>query len=109
MGTVMRTDLRQLWQSKDFWIPMGALGLVFFVVVPAVLLSIINNIGNVGAVRQVSQALQLLPQAAQRAVPQHASAGTKVSYVLAVYLLAPDRRHRPADHLDRGRLELDRG
>jgi ABC-2 type transport system permease protein len=89
MGTVMRTDLRQLWQSKDFWIPMGLLGLIFFVIVPAILLSIINNIGNIGAVRQVSQALQLLPQAAQRSVPQHASAGTKVSYVLAVYLLAP--------------------
>ncbi len=89
MMTVMRTDLRQLWQSKDFWMPMGGLGLIFFVVVPAVLLSIINNIGSVGAVRQVSQALQLLPAAAQHAVPQHASAGTKVSYVLAVFLLAP--------------------
>jgi ABC-2 type transport system permease protein len=89
MGTVMRTDLRQLWQSKDFWIPMGLLGMLFFLVVPAILLSVINSVGNIGAVRQVSQALQLLPKAAQRSVPQHASAGTKVSYVLAVYLLAP--------------------
>jgi ABC-type Na+ efflux pump permease subunit len=89
MGTVMRTDLRQLWQSKDFWIPMGLLGLVFFVVVPAILLSLINDIGSVGAIKQVSQALQLLPKSAQQSVPQHAKAGTKVSYVLAVYLLAP--------------------
>ncbi|HVN50023.1 MAG TPA: ABC transporter permease subunit [Acidimicrobiales bacterium] len=89
MSTVMRTDLRQLWQSKDFWVPMSGLGLVFFVVVPAVLLSLINNIGNNSAIKQVSQALQLLPQAAQHAVPHHATAGTKVSYVLAVYLLAP--------------------
>jgi ABC-type Na+ efflux pump permease subunit len=89
MGTVMRTDLRQLWQSKDFWIPMGLLGMVFFVVVPAILLTIINDIGSVGAIKQVSQALQLLPQSAQHAVPHGASPGTKVSFVLAVYLLAP--------------------
>ena len=56
---------------------------------PAVLLSLINSVGNIGAVHQVSQALQLLPQAAQRSVPHHADAGTKVSYVLAVFLLAP--------------------
>ena len=89
MLTVMRTDLKQLRQSKDFWLPMTLLGGIFFLVVPAILLSIINSVGNVGAVQQVSQALQLLPQSAQDAVPQAASAGTKVSYVLAVYLLAP--------------------
>ncbi len=89
MLTVMRTDLKQLRQSRDFWLPMTLLGGIFFLVVPAILLSIINSVGNVGAVQQVSQALQLLPQSAQEAVPQAASAGTKVSYVLAVYLLAP--------------------
>ncbi len=88
MLTVMRTDLRQLWQSKDFWMPMGGLGLIFFVVVPAVLLSLINTIGSNGAVKQVSQALKLLPASAQHAVP-HAPPGTQVSYVLAVFLLAP--------------------
>jgi ABC-type Na+ efflux pump permease subunit len=89
MMTVMRTDLKHLAQSKDFWVPMMLLGGIFFVVIPTILLSIINSIGNVGAVQQVSQALQLLPEAAQAAVPQGADAGTKVSYVLAVYLLAP--------------------
>ncbi len=91
MMTVMRTDLRQLWQSKDFWIPMGLLGLIFFVVVPAILLSIINNIGNIGAVRQVSQALQLLPASAQHAIPPpRRRLGLQgVQYVLAVFLLAP--------------------
>jgi len=89
MMTVMRTDMKHLAQSKDFWIPMMLLGGIFFVLIPTILLSIINSIGNVGAVQQVSQALQLLPQAAQAAVPQGADAGTKVSYVLAVYLLAP--------------------
>ena len=89
MLTVMRTDLKQLQQSKDFWVPMVLLGGLFFLVIPTILLSVINSVGNIGTIQQVSQALQLLPQSAQDAVPQAASAGTKVSYVLAVYLLAP--------------------
>ena len=89
MMTVMRSDLKQLQQSKDFWIPMALLGGLFFLVIPGVLLSVINSIGNIGTIQQVSQALQLLPQTAQDAVPQAASDGTKVSFVLAVYLLAP--------------------
>lgn len=89
MFTVMRTDLRQLVESKDFWVPMLLLGGFFFLVVPAFLLSIITSIGNVSAIQQVSQALELLPQSAQQAVPQDVDASTQVGYVLAVYLFAP--------------------
>jgi ABC-type Na+ efflux pump permease subunit len=87
--TVMRTDLRQLAESKDFWVPMVLLGAFFFLLVPAFLLSIITTIGNVSAVQQVSQALELLPEAAQQAVPQGLDPSTQVGYVLAVYLFAP--------------------
>lgn len=89
VATVCRTDLRQLLESKDFWVPMAILGGFFFVVVPVVLLGLITSIGNVAAVQQVSQALELLPQSAQNAVPATADASAKVSYVLAVYLFAP--------------------
>nr|MCU0270678.1 ABC transporter permease [Acidimicrobiales bacterium] len=89
MLTVTRTDLRQLVQAKDFWIPMSLLGGFFFVIVPAFLLSVINSIGQQDAIQQVSQALELLPQSAQEAVPADTTAGAKVSYVLAVYLFAP--------------------
>jgi ABC-2 type transport system permease protein len=88
MFTVMRTDLKQLIQSKDFWIPMVLLGGFFFIGVPALMLSIINNLGNVEAVQQVSQALEVLPQSAQDAVPD-APSQTQVAFVLAVYLFAP--------------------
>jgi len=88
MFTVMRTDLKQLIQSKDFWIPMVLLGGFFFIGVPALMLSIINNLGNVEAVQQVSQALEVLPQSAQDAVPD-APEQTQVAFVLAVYLFAP--------------------
>ncbi len=89
MWTVARTDLRQLLESKDFWVPMALLGSFFFVIVPLLLLVLINGIGNVDAVSQVSQALKLLPASAQAAVPQAASPSSKVQYVLAVYLFAP--------------------
>lgn len=85
---VARTDLRQLLESRDFWVPMALLGGFFFVLVPGFLLVVIDGVGDVGAVRQVSQALQLLPASAQAAVPA-ADPSTKVQYVLAVYLFAP--------------------
>jgi ABC-type Na+ efflux pump permease subunit len=87
--TVTRTELRQLRESKDFWVPMVILGGFFFVVVPTVLLLAISSIGNVQAIQQVSDALKLLPSTAQQAVPQDVSPSTQVSYVLAVYLFAP--------------------
>ncbi len=89
MWTVGRTDLKQLLESKDFWVPMALLGSFFFVIVPLFLLVVINSIGNVDAVNQVSQALKLLPASAQAAVPASASPSSKVQYVLAVYLFAP--------------------
>jgi ABC-2 type transport system permease protein len=89
MMTVTRTDLRQLIQSRDFWLPMLLLGGFFFLIVPAFLLGIITRLGNVDAVQQVSQALDLLPQSAQDAVPAEADPSAQVGYVLAVYLFAP--------------------
>ena len=38
MWTVARTDLKQLAQARDFWVPMVILGGIFFVFVPTVLL-----------------------------------------------------------------------
>ena len=91
VAMVARTDLRQLWQSPDFWGPMVALGALFFVVVPALLLSIITQVGDIEAVQRVSQALEMLPQRAQRSIEQSAgpSESGRTSYALAVYLFAP--------------------
>ncbi|MFN8037810.1 MAG: ABC transporter permease subunit [Acidimicrobiales bacterium] len=89
MWTVARTELRQLLQAKDFWVPMALLGGIFFVVIPMIILSIINGVGNQQAVQQVSQALDLLPQSAKDAVPKGIPPEAQVSYTLAVFLLAP--------------------
>ena len=88
MWTVARTDLRQLIESKDFWVPMALLGGFFFVIVPAILLTVIGAIGGNEAISGVSQALDLLPAAASAAIPP-ADPASKVQYVLAVYLFAP--------------------
>ena len=88
MWTVARTDLKQLIQARDFWIPMVALGSIFFLVVPTILLLTITAIGDVRVVAQVSDALQVLPQQAQDQIQGDTDSG-RTSYALAVYLFAP--------------------
>jgi ABC-2 type transport system permease protein len=88
MLTVTRTDLRSLFESKDFWIPMVLLGGIFFLVIPTALLLLINSIGNVGAIQQLSDTMDALPKAAQDATAGMSPSG-RVSYTLAVFLFAP--------------------
>ena len=88
MWVVARTELRQLLLSKDYWIPMVALGSIFFLVLPAVLLLIVTSVGDISVVQQASQALDVLPAAAQSQI-QGSSPEARTSYALAVYLFAP--------------------
>lgn len=85
---VVRTELKQLAQAKDFWFPMVILGSLFFVVVPTVLFLTITQIGDVQVVDKVSRAIDVLPQSTQQAIPDASPAG-RTSYALAVFLLAP--------------------
>ncbi len=86
--TVARTDLKQLAQARDYWIPMVILGVLFFVVVPAVLLLTITQISSVDAVAQLSQVLEILPKSAASQIPGDTGSG-RAGYALAVYLFAP--------------------
>lgn len=86
--TVARTDLKQLVQAKDFWIPMVALGSIFFLVIPAILLLTITKVGDVEVVRQISQTLEVLPDTARNAIKGNDPAG-QAGYALAVFLFAP--------------------
>lgn len=86
--TVARTDLRQLKQSPDFWVPMVILAGFFFVVAPAVLLSVITAAGKSPAVQRVATAIDVLPARAQEAV-QGTTPAARTAYALAVYLFAP--------------------
>jgi len=88
MWTVARTDLKQLIQAKDFWLPMIVLGGIFFLVIPTILLLVITKVSDVNIVHQLSTTLKVLPEAAQKAIRGHSDQG-RASYALAVYLLAP--------------------
>ena len=86
--TVARTDLKQLIQAKDFWVPMVILGSLFFAVVPLILLTLITQIGSVEVVGQISNALEALPASAQEQI-QGDTPEAQTGYALAVFLFAP--------------------
>jgi ABC-2 type transport system permease protein len=88
LWTVARTDLKQLIQARDFWLPMMILGGIFFLFVPTVLLLAITRVGDINAVEQLSTTLEVLPQKAQDAIQGDTEAG-RAAYALAVYLFAP--------------------
>ena len=90
ISTVARTDLKQLIQAKDFWIPMTALGAMFFLVIPFILLIVITHVHNVEVVHQISQTLEVLPQKTRAKIESGGgSPQGQASYALAVYLFAP--------------------
>jgi ABC-type Na+ efflux pump permease subunit len=86
--TVARTDLKQLIQARDFWIPMAALGGIFFFLIPTILLLVVTRISNVQIVEQLSTTLEVLPKAAQNAI-RGTSGQDRAAYAMAVYLFAP--------------------
>jgi ABC-type Na+ efflux pump permease subunit len=86
--SVARTELRQLIEAKDFWIPMVILGSIFFFFIPLLLLFAVTRIDNINAVHQLSQTLKILPPAAQKAVKGDTEQG-RAAYAIAVYLIAP--------------------
>ncbi len=86
--TVARTDLKQLIQARDFWVPMSILGALFFVVLPTILLLTITRLGNVDVMAQISQTLEVLPADTQEQL-QGESAEGRAGYALAVFLFAP--------------------
>ena len=88
LWTIARTDLRQLAQARDFWVPMAALGSIFFFIVPTILLLVITRVSNVDVVEQLSTAIKVLPQAAQSQIKGE-TGQAKAAYAMAVYLFAP--------------------
>ena len=87
MWVVARTDLRQLLKSKDYLMPMVALGFLFFVAVPTVLLLTLTNVEG-GLAARMGETLSVLPEAARDQV-RGTDPATRTAYALAVYLFAP--------------------
>jgi len=88
VGVIARTDLKQLIQSPDFWVPMAILAFLFFVLAPVMLLYAVTHAQAAPLVERIANTLQVLPAKAQQAV-RGASPEGKTAYALAVYLFAP--------------------
>ena len=86
--TIARSDLRQLAQSPDFWVPMVVMALLFFLVIPAILLIVLTRLPDQGVAVSVANALDALPAQATARV-RGESPVDRTSYALAVYLFAP--------------------
>ena len=56
-----RIDMKRLFKSRDYWIPMALLSGIFFVIMPFVLLSMITGITGSNIVEQVGGVLNALP------------------------------------------------
>lgn len=86
--TIARTDLRQLRQARDFWMPLVIIASLFFVVIPGFLLLILTRVSNVELAQQLSDVVGALPTKIQEHV--HGDSGpVQASYALSVYLFAP--------------------
>lgn len=85
---VAGNELRQVVRSRDYLLPLGALGLLFFLFVPAFLLGAITNVTGNEAAEAVGAVINTLPDTAQENIKGDTEP-VRASYAMAVYLLAP--------------------
>jgi len=85
---VAGTDLRRLFKSKDYWIPLVIMASLFFVIIPLLVLTMLGRLEQTGFVTQVTDIVGNLPAR----VTDAARGDTPVAragYIAAVFLLAP--------------------
>mgnify|MGYP001814189632 FL=1 len=85
---VAANELKQVVRSRDYLLPLGALGLLFFFFVPVLLLGAVTNVTGNEAAEAVGAVINTLPDTAQQNI-QGDTEGVRASYAVAVYLLAP--------------------
>ncbi|MEN8234259.1 MAG: ABC transporter permease subunit [Actinomycetota bacterium] len=81
-------DLRRLFKSKDYWIPLVIMATLFFVIIPLLILTMLERLEFTPFVAQVSDIVGNLPaqitETARGDTPT-----TRASYIAAVFFLAP--------------------
>lgn len=81
-------ELRQVVRSRDYLVPLGVLGLLFFFFIPVFLLGAVSNATGNETAEAVGLVINTLPDTAQDNI-QGETAPARASYAVAVYLLAP--------------------
>lgn len=85
---ILGNELRQVVTSRDYLLPLGSLALLFFVLIPFVLLGTITSVTGNETAQQIGVIVDTLPDAAQQNI-QGETEPARASFALAVYLLAP--------------------
>ena len=86
--TIARTDLQQLRQARDFWLPLAIISSLFFVVIPGLLLVLVTHIHDVKLAKQLGDIVGALPKSLRTHVKGQ-KGPAEASYALAVNLFAP--------------------
>ncbi len=85
---VAGTDLRRLFKSKDYWIPLVIMAGLFFVIIPLLVLTMLGRLEQTGFVTQVTDIVGRLPAQVTDAA-RGETATARAGYIAAVFLLAP--------------------
>ncbi len=87
---IARTDMRQLRESKDFWLPMLILAALFFVVIPGLLLLMLTRIGSVETAAKLGDVVDTIGgEVSRSAKAASPDPNIQAAYALAVYLVGP--------------------
>lgn len=81
-------DLRRLFKSKDYWIPLLMLATLFFVFMPLVALGTVGMLANTSLAQQIAGMVDNIPADISRSLPAN-DPDAQAAYLIAVYMLAP--------------------
>ncbi|MEA3502501.1 MAG: ABC transporter permease subunit [Actinomycetota bacterium] len=85
---IATADLRRLFKSKDYWIPLLIMASLFFVIIPLIMLTMISHLENTPLIAQVTNVVGNLPSQVSDAARGDTPVA-RASYIAAVFLLAP--------------------
>jgi ABC-2 type transport system permease protein len=85
---ITRADLRQLRESRDFWLPLAVIAAFMFVVLPAAMLWVISTVKDPDLLARIVDVVGRLP-APLRSKLEGAAPEVQASYTLAIYFFAP--------------------
>ncbi|MGB5168018.1 MAG: ABC transporter permease subunit [Acidimicrobiia bacterium] len=81
-------DMRRLFKSKDYWIPLMMLATLFFVFMPLLALGVIGMLADTSMAQQLAGMVDSIPVDVSRSLPAD-DPGAQAAYLIAVYMLAP--------------------
>ena len=81
-------DMRRLFKSKDYWIPLIMLATLFFVFMPLLALGVVGMLANTAIAQQLVGMVGSIPVEVSRSLPAD-DPGAQAAYLIAVYMLAP--------------------